>query len=179
MFMTNQKFFLAAILVTAGVIIAGVFVLNLGQDETAQIAEVTSSEDTNSVSQETGDAQSEKQAVVFKQANCGCCNGYIAELKRQGFSVEVKPEKDMAPIKEKYGIPQDRQSCHTTVIGNYFIEGHVPIAAVEKLLSDKPAVDGIGLPGMPLGTPGMPGVKQAPYEVYQKIGNDFESFMTL
>ena len=120
-----------------------------------------------------------RTATVYKAPNCGCCNGYIAELKKQGYEVDVKPTEDMGSIKEQYGIEEDKQSCHTTVIGDYFVEGHVPLAAVEKLLSEKPAIDGIGLPGMPIGTPGMPGVKQAPYEVYQKNGSDFSPFMTL
>lgn len=123
--------------------------------------------------------QIERKAMVYKSPNCGCCNGYIAELKKQGFDVETVSTNDMESIKQKYGISADKQSCHTTVIGDYFIEGHVPIEAVEKLLSEKPKVDGIGLPGMPIGTPGMPGIKQAAYEIYQKSGNDFSSFMTL
>lgn len=121
----------------------------------------------------------ERKAIVYKEPNCGCCNGYIAELEKQRFSVEVKSVKDMDSIKKQYGISEDRESCHTTVIGSYFIEGHVPLAAVEKLLTEKPDIDGIGLPMMPLGTPGMPGEKQAPYDIYQKNGNDFSQFMTL
>lgn len=120
----------------------------------------------------------ERQAIVYKEPNCGCCNGYIAELEKQGFSVEVKSQ-DTAPVKERYGIATDKQSCHTMVIGGYFVEGHVPLVAVEKLLSERPEIDGIGLPGMPTGTPGMPGMKQAPYEIYQKKGNNFSQFMTL
>lgn len=120
-----------------------------------------------------------RMATVYKAPNCGCCNGYIAELKKQGYEVDVKSTQDMGSIKEKYGIEEDKQSCHTTVIGDYFVEGHVPLVAVEKLLAEKPNIDGIGLPGMPIGTPGMPGVQQAPYEVYQKSGSDFSQFMTL
>lgn len=121
----------------------------------------------------------EHKAIVYKAPNCGCCNGYIAELKKQGYVVDVKSTQDMGSIKEQYGIEEDKQSCHTTVIGDYFVEGHVPLAAVEKLLSERPDIDGIGLPGMPIGTPGMPGEKQAAYEIYQKKGNDFSQFMTL
>ena len=51
------------------------------------------------------------------------------------------------------------QSCHTTIMGKYFIEGHVPLQAVNKLLKEQPDIDGIALPGMPIGTPGMPGEK--------------------
>lgn len=117
-------------------------------------------------------------ATVYKEPNCGCCNGYIAALEERGFTVEVKSQ-DTRPIKEQYGIVTERQSCHTTVIGDYFIEGHVPISAVDKLLSEQPDIEGIGLPGMPLGTPGMPGIKQAPYEIYQKQGPHYSSYLTL
>ena len=128
---------------------------------------------------ETMSAPIERIATVYKASNCGCCNGYIAELKKQGYEVDVKSTQDMGSVKEQYGIEEDKQSCHTTVIGDYFVEGHVPLAAVEKLLSERPDIDGIGLPGMPIGTPGMSGAQQAPYEIYQKKGNDFTQFMTL
>lgn len=122
-----------------------------------------------------------RNAVVYRSSTCGCCLGYIAALEKQGFAVEVQSleERDMDLIKKQYAIPLDKQSCHTTVIGDYFIEGHVPLEAIEKLLAEKPKIDGIGLPGMPIGTPGMPGVKQVPYEIYQKSENNFSEFMTL
>ena len=63
------------------------------------------------------------------------------------------------------------QSCHTTTIGNYFVEGHIPIEAIEKLMTEKPNIKGIAMPGMPSGSPGMPGAKQGPFIIYA-IGND-------
>src|SRR3546814_15827352 len=57
------------------------------------------------------------------------------------------------------------QGCHTILIGGYTVEGHVPVAAVERLLVQKPAVRGIALPGMPTGSPGMGGVQAAPFRV--------------
>lgn len=124
---------------------------------------------------------SDRQATVYRSTTCGCCLRYIAELKKQGFVVDVRSlrEPEMDTIKKQYDIAIDQQSCHTTVIGDYFVEGHVPLVAIEKLLLEKPDIDGIGLPGMPLGTPGMPGVKRAPYEVYQKKGNHLTPFMTI
>ena len=71
------------------------------------------------------------------------------------------------------------QSCHTTIIGKYFIEGHVPFEAVEKLLKEQPDIDGIALPGMPIGTPGMPGDKDEPYVIYQLKDGKFSVFMTI
>ncbi len=166
-------------LLTIGIVAIFGVVLWYGQEQPQQkMAGIEP--DTSSVdSAETTSAPIERIATVYKAPNCGCCNGYIAELKKQGYEVDVKSTQDMASVKEQYGIGEDKQSCHTMVIGDYFVEGHVPLVAVEKLLSERPDVDGIGLPGMPIGTPGMPGAKQAPYEVYQKKGNDFSSFMTL
>lgn len=117
--------------------------------------------------------------TIYKSPNCGCCDGYADEMKRQGFDVTVVPEYDMRAIKEKFGVPAGKQSCHTAIVGNYFIEGHVPVEAVKKLLKEKPAIDGIGLPGMPTGTPGMPGQKLAPYKVYQSVKGKTSSFMTI
>ncbi len=121
----------------------------------------------------------DKKMTIYMSPNCGCCTGYADEMRRQGFDVTVVALDDMNSIKEKYGIPANKQSCHTAVIDNYFIEGHVPIEAVKKLLREKPAIDGIGLPGMPMGTPGVPGQKRAPYKIYQSVNGKFSEYMTI
>lgn len=115
----------------------------------------------------------EAQAVtVYKSPTCGCCVNYIAKLRREGVEVEVVEREDMSPIKERYNIPRSMQSCHTTVIGDYFVEGHVPFEAISLLMEQKPDIDGIALPGMPAGSPGMPGIKSAPFDIYGlKDGN--------
>lgn len=115
--------------------------------------------------------------TVYKSASCGCCVGYISELRNQGFEVEIVNVDYMGSIKDRYGIPINMQSCHTAVIGDYFIEGHVPMEAVYKLLEDRPAIDGIALPDMPTGSPGMPGFKSGPFKVYALSGGDISIFM--
>ena len=73
----------------------------------------------------------------------------------------------MAPIKNKYGIPQALQSCHTAIVDGYILEGHVPVPEIERLLRERPDVAGLVVPGMPVGSPGMEsesGVTQ-PYDV--------------
>ena len=117
--------------------------------------------------------------TMYRTPSCGCCGGYADALKEKGFEVEVIKIKDLTEIKEKYKLPANKQSCHTMVMGNYFIEGHVPMEAVEKLLKEKPQIDGIGLPGMPAGTPGMRGVKKAPYKVYQSVNSQFSEFLEI
>ena len=121
-----------------------------------------------------------KQTVeVFKTPSCGCCNGYVLFLEKEQFNVKETDMRSLHSIKQKYNIPLEMQSCHTTIIGRYFIEGHVPLEAVNKLLKEQPDIDGIALPGMPIGTPGMPGKKEEPFVVYQLIDGKFSIFMKI
>jgi len=105
-------------------------------------------------------------AIVYKSPTCGCCGLYTQHLERADVSVNIIETDNIDDIKDKYGIPSQLRSCHTTIIGDYFIEGHVPLEAVEKLLTEKPDIKGIGLPGMPSGSPGMPGVKNEEWSIY-------------
>ena len=116
---------------------------------------------------------------VFKTPSCGCCYGYVLFLEKEQFNVKETDMRSLHSIKQKYNIPLEMQSCHTTIIGKYFIEGHVPLEAVNKLLKEQPDIDGIALPGMPIGTPGMPGKKEEPFVVYQLIDGKFSIFMTI
>ncbi|RME78633.1 hypothetical protein D6774_00490 [Candidatus Woesearchaeota archaeon] len=113
--------------------------------------------------------------LMYKNPNCGCCVGHKAALETQGYSVEVKLQENVDQIKQAHNIPREMQSCHTIVAENYFIEGHVPLEAIERLFEEQPDIDGIALPGMPSGTPGMPGPKRGPYVIYAlKDGEYFE-----
>jgi hypothetical protein len=116
---------------------------------------------------------------VFKTASCGCCYGYVLFLKEEKFKVKQTDMRSLHLIKKKYNIPLKMQSCHTTILGKYFIEGHVPIEAINKLLKEQPDIDGIALPGMPTGTPGMPGEKEEPYVIYQLVDGKPSVFMTI
>ena len=118
-------------------------------------------------------------AEVFKTPSCGCCYGYVLFLEREKYNVKQTDMRSLHSIKQKYNIPVEMQSCHTTIIDKYFIEGHVPLAAINKLFKEKPDIDGIALPGMPIGTPGMPGKKEEPYVIYQLIDGKFSIFMTI
>jgi hypothetical protein len=60
------------------------------------------------------------------------------------------------------GVPADLVTCHTAKVGGYIVEGHVPAEDIQRMLKDKPAIAGIAVAGMPMGSPGMEqgGVKQ-------------------
>jgi hypothetical protein len=105
-------------------------------------------------------------ALLYKNPQCSCCEGYAAYLRQNGFEVEVKPSNDLAEISSKAGVPAELEGCHTTFIEGYVVDGHVPVDVIQKLLKEKPAIAGITLPGMPMGAPGMGGPKTAPFTIY-------------
>jgi len=106
------------------------------------------------------------EATVYKTPQCGCCKEYVDYLRQNGFTVKAADLDDLTPIKRKLGVPQTLEGCHTTVIDGYAIEGHVPVASIKRLLSERPAIKGISLPGMPAGSPGMSGKKTGAFEIY-------------
>jgi hypothetical protein len=106
------------------------------------------------------------KATMYKNPQCSCCEGYAAYLRKNGFEVDIKPTNDLAEISRKAGVPENFQGCHTMFVNGYVVDGHVPVATLNKLLSEKPAIAGITLPGMPLGSPGMEGPGGKPYQVF-------------
>ncbi|MBD3279284.1 MAG: hypothetical protein GF390_01070 [Candidatus Pacebacteria bacterium] len=118
-------------------------------------------------------------AKVYKSADCSCCLGHVGYLKGEGFTVETVIQQNLDSIKAKHKIPYNLQSCHTTEIANYFVEGHVPIEAINKLLAEKPDIDGITLPDMPAGSPGMPGLKREEFIIYSLKDGQAKEFMRL
>ncbi len=123
---------------------------------------------------------SDEQFTIFKTASCGCCGVYSQYADAQGLNVKVVQVDDIEAVKMPFNIPNNMQSCHTSTIGEYFVEGHVPVEAIEKLITEKPDIKGIMLPGMPSGSPGMPGKKNGEFIIYamQKDGSITE-FMRL
>ena len=104
--------------------------------------------------------------VVTKTAFCGCCKAWVERMKAAGFTVEVRDVADVTPTARKLGVPDDLRSCHTSQVGGYAIEGHVPAADIKRLLAQHSKAAGLAIPGMVMGTPGMEhGEHSMPYEV--------------
>ena len=115
-------------------------------------------------------AQTAKQATLFKNPQCSCCEEYAKYLRENGFEVKVVATHDLPLIKKQHGISGDLEGCHTTVIDNYVVEGHVPVTTLNKLLTERPAIKGVSLPGMPAGSPGMTGKKREPFTMFEISG---------
>jgi hypothetical protein len=119
---------------------------------------------------------------VHRSATCGCCGDHAAYLTDAGFEVEEYVHDLSAEVtgfKTTSGVPEELWSCHTTLIGGYAVEGHVPTDVILAMLAEQPAVDGIALPGMPAGSPGMDGEKDGLWTFYSFTdGGEVEVFAT-
>jgi hypothetical protein len=118
--------------------------------------------------------QSPTPIAVVRDPGCGCCLGWVAHLEKAGFKATVTESSDIDAIKDARGVPAAARSCHTATVGNYVIEGHVPAADIRRLLTERPAVAGLAVAGMPAGSPGMevPGGRVDPYDTiaFDKTG---------
>lgn len=104
--------------------------------------------------------------AVYKSPTCGCCESWVGHMQSAGFPVKVHDTQDLGPIKDKAGVPAGQGSCHTALVGKYFVEGHVPADDVKRLLAEQPDARGLTVPGMPQGSPGMEqGGISEPYDV--------------
>jgi hypothetical protein len=105
-------------------------------------------------------------ATLYKNPNCGCCEEYAKYLGANGFDVTIINSHNVAQLQKETGVPPHLAGCHTTRIGPYIFEGHVPVDSVKRVLETKPIIKGLSIPGMPAGTPGMGGTKQGPLNIY-------------
>jgi hypothetical protein len=105
--------------------------------------------------------------TVYKSPTCGCCGAWADHMRKAGFTTTIVEHDDLAPVRARYGVPAALASCHTGVIGGYFVEGHVPAQDVRRLLQEKPNAHGLAVAGMPAGSPGMevPSGARDPYQV--------------
>ena len=104
---------------------------------------------------------------MFKQVGCGCCELWARHMRTAGFIVTVAEAPDLDRVKREHGVPGSMASCHTTLVGGYVVEGHAPADVVQQLLTERPRVKGIAVPGMPIGSPGMEqGATKQRYSVF-------------
>ena len=105
------------------------------------------------------------KVAMFQNPACGCCSKWAAHMENNGFTVETHKTDQLNSIKEREGVTPETAGCHTSMVDGYLVEGHVPAREVARLISERPNVKGITVPGMPMGSPGMEGGRTDRYEV--------------
>ena len=112
-----------------------------------------------------GHGVSGEAVTVYKTPWCGCCHEWAQALEHAGYAVKTVDLEDLTQVRRQAGVPSDMLSCHVAGIGGYFLEGHVPLEAIGTLMSQRPDIAGLAVPGMPQGSLGMNGDLE-PYDVY-------------
>ena len=115
----------------------------------------------NKPSEITNNSIHSNELLVYMSPTCNCCKNWTKHLSDYGFLIKNKLENNMKSIKSKAGITSKLVSCHTAFIDDYVIEGHVPPKDILKLLSEKPNIKGLSVPGMPAGS-NVPGMEVRP-----------------
>ncbi|MBT5876749.1 MAG: DUF411 domain-containing protein [Candidatus Latescibacteria bacterium] len=111
----------------------------------------------------------DRSMVVYMGPSCDCCEVWMDYMRQNGFTVAtpVNPADDGMAYRLK--IPSALAACHTAIVDGYIVEGHVPSSDVNRLLSERPDVLGLAVPGMPVGSPGMEGPNP---EIYETLSFD-------
>ena len=109
-------------------------------------------------------AQTLPTVDIYKSPSCDCCGKWIAHMKKNGFRVAIHDVDNIPASRRKLGIPEKFGSCHSSKIGDYVAEGHVPAADIKRMLKEKPKALGLAVPSMPPGSPGMDIPHSPPYE---------------
>lgn len=136
-----------------------------------------------------GDSGSERLAAsgparttpvsLYRQEGCSCCATYADYLRENGFTVDMATVDDLGPVRERNAIPEAAVGCHTSEVDGYVVEGHVPVEAIDRLLSERPALDGISVVGMPSNSPGMGEPNGKPLDILSFHDGRVEDYMSM
>lgn len=113
----------------------------------------------------TAEEVSEHVITVYHSPSCGCCYKWVDHLRENGFDVKEILMDDVRPVKVEHKLPRALGSCHTAVVDGYVVEGHVPADTIHRILSERPEITGVAVPGMPMGSPGMEGAYSEAYDI--------------
>src|SRR2546427_10520236 len=90
---------------------------------------------------------------VFRSPTCECCAKWVEHLRAHGFAVQVTDVPDVERVKREHGVPARLASCHTALVGRYFVEGHLPAEDVRRLPKETPRTAGPAGPCTPVRCP--------------------------
>lgn len=98
---------------------------------------------------------------------------WVVHLRENGFELDVTEVDDIVAFQNEHGVPEGVRGCHSSQVGDYMVEGHVPADLLRKFLQENAGQAGISVPGMVVGPPGMEGAEPVPFDVltFDEEGN--------
>ena len=111
-------------------------------------------------------ADPSKAVTIWRDPSCGCCDAYAEYLEANGYQVTRIDDRDFDERSVEAGVPEQGLGCHLAEIDGYYVSGLVPAEIIERLVTERPGIDGITLPGMPPNAPGMAPEKTGTLKTY-------------
>ena len=111
-------------------------------------------------------ASGNKAITIWRDPGCGCCDAYADYLEGNGYTVTRVDDRDFDKRSVDMGVPERGIGCHLAEIDGYVVSGLVPVEIIERLVSERPDITGITLPGMPGNAPGMAPAKTGTLKTY-------------
>ncbi len=107
-----------------------------------------------------------KQITIWRDPGCGCCDAYAEYMEANGYQVTRIDDRKFDERSVAVGVPQQGIGCHLAEIDGYYVSGLVPVEIIERLVTERPEIAGITLPGMPANAPGMAPAKTGTLKTY-------------
>ncbi len=107
-----------------------------------------------------------RQITIWRDPSCGCCDAYAEYLEGNGYRVMRIDDPNFDRRSVEAGVPEQGLGCHLAKIDGYYVSGLVPAEIIERLMTEKPDITGITLPGMPANAPGMAPAKTGTLKTY-------------
>ena len=111
-------------------------------------------------------AAESKAITIWRDPGCGCCDAYAEYLEANGYQVTRVDDTDFDKRSVTVGVPAQGAGCHLAKIDGYYVSGLVPAEIIERLVTERPELTGITLPGMPGNAPGMAAEKSGTLKTY-------------
>lgn len=110
--------------------------------------------------------ETSKEITIWRDPGCGCCDSYADYLEKHGYDVTRVDDVNFDKRSVEVGVPAQGLGCHLAEIDGYYVSGLVPTDIIERLLTERPEITGITLPGMPANAPGMSPEKTGTLKTY-------------
>jgi hypothetical protein len=81
---------------------------------------------------------------IFKPITSTCPQSWLDDIQKDVGEVKIVSMIDVKNLKRQIGIPQEIQSCNTSILNDYVFEGNVPSLAIKDFFKDIPK-NSIGL----------------------------------
>jgi len=107
-----------------------------------------------------------RQITIWRDPSCGCCDAYAEYLEGNGYHVTRIDDPNFDRRSVEAGVPEQGLGCHLAEIDGYYVSGLVPAEIIERLVTERPEIAGITLPGMPANAPGMAPEKSGTLKTY-------------